>query len=243
MLVVQRTSWRLPLGHVVSRLMLCAVFVVLGGVRTASATSASLMQVLLPIENFHEDGFCEVEVLAYDSVTTAQWAGYALIGKALSREHLVHLLKGPEDPYANRKININPIAAGPEGVIVRFDLNSVETNSCSPKVSISVDYSRNSKSPEWAETSLHNRIKLALVFVLRNAFWRAEGSKVEVTISGLPDQNRFQGVRMYEKTRYDYTERSPHYRALVKELAAAECLVGRAFASEPPKARYRHRCR
>lgn len=99
------------------------------------ATSDSLVAILMPIENLHEEGYCEWQTIAWDAVSTATWSGFALISATLSHPLSVPLITGGM-PYELRQVNVNPITSGSEDVTVTFDPESVASDFCKPKAYI-----------------------------------------------------------------------------------------------------------
>lgn len=223
------------------KLLLATVTVSAPCADRALATSDTFTPILMPIENLQSEGYCEWDAVAFDPVSNL-WSRAGAIGKVLSGPVAVPMVGPAQHAARSGHYNANPIAEGEGQITIRTDVGENAADLCTPTVEIAVSPPSGASPADFA--TFETRIKLAALFSLRNYFALSRGAKVRVTISGLPDRKSATGTPLFAKTEYPYTEQSPHYLALIKELASSDrCQFGRRITPALPKAERRASCR
>lgn len=194
------------------------------------ATSDSLVPVIVPVENIHSEGYCARETVAWDAINSPSTA-LSIIGEVLSRPQRIFVMGYGQ----SESTDINPITADGPSITVAVQGDESGTWSTS---TVGISIQSVGKLTAEVRNKVITRAKLALVFALRNVFAWNSCAKVFATISGLPEEQDPNKVRLYPRTQFPYSARSPHYLALLRELSSPErCFVGRALNEPLPRFR------
>jgi hypothetical protein len=202
----------------------------------AGATSDALVTAIVPIQNWHRQGYCRWEMIGADLVTNVGTA-QAVVAGVLSNPINTFAHKAGGFPEGEKQqVDVNPISGDPP-ITIAIDVGDGDGQT--PRLALEIgEPSADSEQPEMTV----ERAKVALVAALQNLFAMNRCAKVTATIKGLPEQGPGK-VRLYEKTQFPYTVTSPHFLALVKELTSdAPCLAGRALSEPLPYRSPRQRC-